>query len=56
MVADLLSEMLEEEKQTDLTLTEVSQKAIIPEALAGEEEEGGGDRGGSRSGGRRKAA
>jgi ferritin-like metal-binding protein YciE len=56
-VADLLSQTLEEEKQTDLKLTEVTQKAIMPEALAGDEEEGGGDqRGGSRSGGRREAA
>jgi ferritin-like metal-binding protein YciE len=56
-VADLLSQTLEEEKQTDLKLTEVTQKAIMPEALAGEEEEeGGGERGGTRSGGRRKAA
>jgi len=56
-VADLLSETLEEEKQTDLKLTEVSQKAIIPEALAAEEEEGRGEpRGGGRSGERRKAA
>jgi ferritin-like metal-binding protein YciE len=50
-VADLLSETLEEEKQTDLKLTGVTQKAIMPEALAGEEEDGGG-----RSGSRRKAA
>jgi ferritin-like metal-binding protein YciE len=56
-VADLLSETLEEEKQTDLKLTEVTQKAIMPEALAGEEEEGGDERrSGGRSGGRRKAA
>jgi ferritin-like metal-binding protein YciE len=57
-VADLLSETLEEEKQTDLKLTEVTQKAIMPEALAGEEEEeeGGDERGGGRSGRRRKAA
>ena len=40
-VADLLSQTLEEEKQTDLKLTEVTQKAIMPAALAGEEEEGG---------------
>src|SRR4051795_6649155 len=51
-VANLLSETLEEEKQTDLKLTEVTQKAIMPEALAGEEDEGGG----GRSGSRRKAA
>jgi ferritin-like metal-binding protein YciE len=55
-VASLLSETLEEEKQTDMKLTEVTQKTIMPEALAGEEDEGGGERGGSRSGGRRKAA
>ena len=66
-VAELLAETLEEEKQTDLKLTEVTQKAIMPEALAGEEEEegeeeddeeGGNKRGGGsrRSGGRRKAA
>jgi ferritin-like metal-binding protein YciE len=55
-VANLLSETLEEEKQTDLKLTEVTQKAIMPDALAGEEEEGGGERGGGRSGGHRKAA
>jgi ferritin-like metal-binding protein YciE len=55
-VAALLSETLEEEKQTDLKLTGVTQKAIMPEALAGEEEGGGGERGGGRSGGRRKAA
>ena len=53
-VVDLLAETLEEEKQTDLKLTEVTQTAIMPEALAGDEE-GDGDTGG-RSGGRRKAA
>jgi ferritin-like metal-binding protein YciE len=56
-VAELLSRTLEEEKQTDLKLTEVTQKAIMPEALAGEEDEGGEARGGGgRSGGRRKTA
>jgi ferritin-like metal-binding protein YciE len=55
-VADLLSQTLEEEKQTDLKLTEVTQKTIMPQALAGEEEEGGDARAGGRSGGRRKAA
>ena len=55
-VADLLSQTLEEEKQTDLKLTEVTQKAIMPEALAGDEEEGSDERGRGRSGGRRKAA
>jgi ferritin-like metal-binding protein YciE len=55
-VAGLLSQTLDEEKQTDLKLTEVAQKVILPQALAGEEEEGGDERGGGRSGGRRKAA
>jgi ferritin-like metal-binding protein YciE len=53
-VAQLMTVTLEEEKQTDLKLTEVTQKAIMPEALAGEEEEGAG--GSSRSGHRRKSA
>jgi ferritin-like metal-binding protein YciE len=53
-IAGLLAETLEEEKQTDLKLTEVTQKAIMPEALAGDEE--GDQRAGGRSGGRRKAA
>jgi ferritin-like metal-binding protein YciE len=52
-VADLLSETLEEEKQTDLKLTEVTQKAIMPNALAGEDEEPGGAR--NRGGSRKKA-
>jgi len=55
-VAALLSETLEEEKQTDLKLTEVTQKAIMPEALAGEDEESGGDRSGGRSAASRKKA
>ena len=54
-VVDLLTTTLEEEKQTDLKLTEVTQKAIMPEAIADDEEEGGGERGSGRSG-RRKAA
>jgi ferritin-like metal-binding protein YciE len=54
-VAGLLRETLEEEKQTDLKLTEVTRTAIMPEALAGDEE-GDGERTGGRSGGRRKAA
>ena len=55
-ISELLAETLEEEKQTDLKLTDVTQKAIMPEALAGEEEEGGGESGGGRSSRRRKAA
>ena len=39
-VGDLLSETLDEEKQTDLKLTEVTQKAIMPAAMEeGAEEE-----------------
>jgi ferritin-like metal-binding protein YciE len=37
-VADLLSETLEEEKMTDMKLTEVTQQSIMPEALGGEDE------------------
>jgi ferritin-like metal-binding protein YciE len=48
-VAALLAETLEEEKQTDIKLTEVTQKAVMPEALAGNEEEGSGERGGGKS-------
>jgi ferritin-like metal-binding protein YciE len=47
-LADLLTQTLEEEKQTDLKLTELTRKAIMPEALTGDEEEGGGGRSGSR--------
>jgi ferritin-like metal-binding protein YciE len=50
-VAGLLAETLEEEKQTDIKLTEVTQKAIMPEALADDEEADG-----EGKGGRRKAA
>jgi ferritin-like metal-binding protein YciE len=60
-VADLLTETLEEEKQTDLKLTEVTQKSIMPQALSEEEEvsqeeEGGASSRGKTGGGRRKAA
>jgi len=56
-VVKLLSETLEEEKQTDLKLTEVTQKALMPEALADEEEEDEeAELGGGRSGRRRKTA
>jgi ferritin-like metal-binding protein YciE len=55
-VAALLAETLEEEKQTDLKLTEVTQKAIMPEALAGADEESGDGRSGGRSGATRKKA
>jgi len=53
-VAALLAQTLEEEKQTDLKLTEVTQTAVMPQALAGEEDESPGT--GGRSGRRRKAA
>ena len=34
-IADLLAETLEEEKQADLKLTEVTQTAVLPEAMGG---------------------
>ena len=37
-VVDLLTATLEEEKQTDLKLTEVTEQAIMPAAMEGEEE------------------
>jgi len=64
-IADLLSQTLEEEKQTDLKLTEVTGRSIMPEALAGEDEEADGEdeeqgagrrNGRSASRSRRKAA
>jgi len=58
-VAALLTETLEEEKQTDLKLTEVTQMSIMPEALVGEEEgddEPSGTSRGASGGGRRKKA
>jgi ferritin-like metal-binding protein YciE len=39
-IVDLLSATLQEEKETDLKLTEVTAKHILPEAMAGEGEEG----------------
>jgi ferritin-like metal-binding protein YciE len=42
-VADLLSETLEEEKMTDVKLTEVTQQSIMPEALGNEGEDKGED-------------
>jgi ferritin-like metal-binding protein YciE len=58
-VAGLLSETLEEEKMTDMKLTEVTQQSIMPEALGGESEDEGENEpsGGKRtSGGRAKTA
>ena len=37
-VADLLSQTLEEEKMTDMKLTEITQQSIMPEALGNEAE------------------
>jgi ferritin-like metal-binding protein YciE len=53
-VTRLLSETLEEEKQTDVKLTEVTQSSIMPQALAGEDAEGGEEKSSGRS--RKKAA
>jgi ferritin-like metal-binding protein YciE len=49
-VAGLLAETLQEEKDTDAKLTDVTQQAIMPAALGGGEdkEPAGGGRGGSR--------
>ena len=57
-IAALMKETLEEEKKTDLKLTEVTRTALMPEALAGENNEEGGDQagGGRRAAGKRKAA
>jgi ferritin-like metal-binding protein YciE len=57
-VANLLSETLEEEKTTDMKLTEVTQQSIMPEALgeAGAEEEAEEPGRKKSSGGRATAA
>jgi len=58
-VASLLSETLEEEKMTDMKLTEVTQQSIMPEALGseGDETQESEQSGRKRtSGGRSKAA
>jgi ferritin-like metal-binding protein YciE len=39
---DLLSATLDEEKQTDLKLTEVTEQHIMPAAMSGEEAEASG--------------
>jgi ferritin-like metal-binding protein YciE len=58
-IAGLLAETLEEEKMTDVKLTEVTQQSIMPEALSdeGEDPREGESSGRKRtSGGRAKAA
>jgi ferritin-like metal-binding protein YciE len=58
-VADLLSQTLEEEKMTNMKLTEVTQQSIMPEALGGQGEDQQEDEPSSRkrtSGARSKAA
>lgn len=52
-VVKLLTETLEEEKQTDLKLTEVTQQHIMPAAMGGGDESG---ESGSRKGRSRQAA
>src|SRR3954454_17341758 len=42
-IVDLLTTTLEEEKQTDLKLTQVTEQNIMPEALGGEEDASSGD-------------
>jgi ferritin-like metal-binding protein YciE len=57
-VASLLSETLEEEKMTDMKLTEVTQQSIMPEALSdeGEDSQEGEPSGRKRTGGSRAKA
>jgi ferritin-like metal-binding protein YciE len=58
-VANLLSQTLEEEKMTDMKLTEVTQQSIMPEALGGEGEDAQETESSDRKrtgGGRAKAA
>jgi len=55
-VVDLLKATLEEEKETDLKLTQVTQQAIMPAAMGGEEPEDQGSGRKKSSGGRSKAA
>jgi len=55
-IVSLLSETLEEEKQTDLKLTEVTQQFIVAEALGDEPEPTAGGGKGSTTKGRAKAA
>ena len=47
-IVDLLSMTLDEEKQTDLKLTEVTDQHIMPAAMEGEEEESSSDQASSR--------
>ena len=55
-IVNLLSETLEEEKQTDLKLTEVTEQHIMAEALGEEPEANAGGGKGSTAKGRTKAA
>jgi len=53
-VVGLLSQTLEEEKQTDLKLTEVTQQAIMPEAMSGSDDAGEESAGRKRPAARRE--
>jgi ferritin-like metal-binding protein YciE len=56
-VVNLLSETLEEEKMTDIKLTEVTEQSILPEAMGAETETTGESAGSKKTtGGRSKAA
>jgi ferritin-like metal-binding protein YciE len=55
-VANLLAETLEEEKMTDMKLTQVTQESIMPEALGSGEDSEGGSSGRKTGGSRAKAA
>lgn len=55
-IVELLTATLEEEKQTDLKLTEVTEQHIMPEAMAGEDKEESSSSRKKSGGGRAKAA
>jgi ferritin-like metal-binding protein YciE len=55
-IVDLLSATLEEEKQTDLKLTKVTEQSIMPEALGGDEDKGEESPSRKKSGGSRSKA
>jgi ferritin-like metal-binding protein YciE len=55
-VADLLALTLEEEKQTDLKLTEVTEQHLMAEALAGDDAENQPAAGTKRGGSKRRSA
>ena len=55
-VGQILGEILEEEKQTDLKLTEVTEQHLMAEALAGDASEDQAGGGTKSSAGKRRSA